>query len=434
MFALIDGNNFFVSCERVFRPSLNGRPVVVLSNNDGCVIARSQEAKALGVRMGHPWFQCKGLEKSHGLTALSANFTLYGDMSHRMMSLVATLGPEQEIYSIDECFVSLDGVPGNLTERAHKIRNRVLRCTSIPTCIGIAPTKTLAKLANHIAKEAERGAHGSYPAEFAQVCNLAALPHDAMDALLAATPVREIWGIGSRTAKHLASTGIMNAYQLCQADLGMLRRHWSICLEKTVRELKGQSCIEFGEIQPKQQIAFTRSFGNAVTGLASLAEAVSDFASRAAEKLRGQHSIAGQIHVFIHTSPFRSDQQKSAAMTVSLRPTQDTRMIVHHALVALRMIFEPGYQWVKAGVILMELQSATKQQLELDFEPCQHVRKAGTDQLIATLDAINQRFGKGTLGFAGTALTSTGRDWGTRQERRSPNYTTCWDDMPIVRA
>ncbi len=238
MYALVDGNNFYVSCERVFRPSLNDRPVVVLSNNDGCAIARSNEAKALGIKMGAPWFSIKHLADEAGLVALSANFALYGDISDRMMSLAAGLGPNQEIYSIDESFIELTGVPGDLVERSHKIRSRILQWVGIPCGIGIGATKTLAKLANHIAKTAERKP-GSYPAHMAQVCNLQALTKDDLDAAFQATPVNDVWGVGPRISKQLNDGGIHTVLELTRLDAATIRSKWSVVLERTARELQG---------------------------------------------------------------------------------------------------------------------------------------------------------------------------------------------------
>ena len=298
MLALLDGNNFYVSCERVFRPSLQGRPVVVLSNNDGCAISRSNEAKALGIKMAQPHHEFRHLEDRAGLVSLSANFTLYGDMSDRMMSLAAGLGPGQEIYSIDECFVDLHGVRGNLAERAHAIRARIHRWIGIPTCIGIAPTKTLAKLANHIAKCAERKA-GSYPAQHAQVCHLGALPQADVDLLLAITDVGDVWGVGPRIGAQLRDAGVATAQDLARLDPASVRRRWSVVLERTVRELQGMPCIDLEEAPtPKREIAVTRSFGRPVRELPQLLQAVSDFATRAAEKLRRQGSLAGRVLVF----------------------------------------------------------------------------------------------------------------------------------------
>jgi DNA polymerase V len=236
MYALVDGNNFYVSCERVFRPSLNGRPVIVLSNNDGCAIARSNEAKALGIAMGAPWFKIKHLEEEAGLVALSANFALYGDMSDRMMSLAAGLGPAQEIYSIDESFIDLTGVRGDLVERSHKIRDRILQWVGIPCCVGIGATKTLAKLANHIGKTAERKP-GIYPERLAQVCNLAAMNPQELKETFAATEVGEVWGIGRRISKQLKDGGIHTVQDLVELDLATIRTGWSVVLERTVREL-----------------------------------------------------------------------------------------------------------------------------------------------------------------------------------------------------
>lgn len=292
MYALVDGNNFFVSCERVFRPSLNGQPVVVLSNNDGCAIARSNEAKALGIAMGAPWFKIKHLTESAGLVALSANFALYGDLSDRMMSLAAGLGPRQEVYSIDESFIDLTGVRGDLVERSHKIRARILQWVGIPCGIGIGATKTLAKLANHVAKTAERKP-GSYPEQLAQVCNLSALTPAELQAVMAATAVNEVWGVGRRISKQLNEGGIHTVLDLAQLDAAMVRGRWSVVLERTVRELQGMPCIDLEQAPaPKQEIAYTRSFGQPVTDLADLNEAITEFASRAAAKVRKQGSLA----------------------------------------------------------------------------------------------------------------------------------------------
>jgi DNA polymerase V len=339
MYALVDGNNFYVSCERVFRPSLNDRPVVVLSNNDGCAIARSNEAKALGIKMGAPWFQIRHLAESEGLVALSANFALYGDLSDRMMSLAAGLGPKQEIYSIDESFIELTGVPGNLTERSHKIRSRILQWVGIPCGIGIGTTKTLAKLANHIAKTAERKP-GSYPEKLAQVCDLATLSKPDLDAVMAATLVNEVWGVGRQITKQLNDGGITTVLELARLDLAMVRGRWSVVLERTVRELQGTSCIDLDHTPaPKQEIACTRSFGRPVLELADLSEAVTEFASRAAVKLRKQGSLAGQVMLFIRTSPFRKDQQYSRSTVVPLRrPSSDTGVLIVSALAGLQSI------------------------------------------------------------------------------------------------
>jgi DNA polymerase V len=309
----------------VFRPSLNGQPVIVLSNNDGCAIARSNEAKALGIAMGAPWFKIKQMQETHGLVALSANFCLYGDLSDRMMSLVAGLGHRQEIYSIDESFIDMSGIRGDLIKRCRTIRERVLRWVGIPCCIGLGPTKTLAKLANHIAKTAERKP-GSYPVELAQICNLAALEPTARDAVLAATPVEEVWGVGRRIAAQLKEGGIHTVLDLARMDLATVRQRWSVVLERTVRELQGQSCVVLQDTAPdKQEIACTRSFGRPVTAMEALSEAVSEFASRAAEKLRRQEGLANQVLTFVRTSPFRPDPQYSRSIVVPTSPPPTVR-------------------------------------------------------------------------------------------------------------
>ena len=432
MYALVDGNNFYVSCERVFRPSLVGRPVVVLSNNDGCAIARSNEAKALGIAMGAPWFKIEHLVESDGLVALSANFALYGDLSDRMMSLASGLGPYQEIYSIDESFIDLSGVRGDLVQRSHRLRSRILQWVGIPCGIGIGRTKTLAKLANHIAKMAERKP-GSYPEHLAQVCNLAALTPPELDDVLAVTAVNEVWGVGRRLAAQLTEGGIHTVLDLARLDPAMVRSRWSVVLERTVRELQGTPCMDLDhEPPPKKEIASTRSFGHPVTELVDVAEAITEFASRAAEKLRKQGSLAHQVLCFIRTSPFRDDPQFSRSTTVPLRrPSADTAVIIAAALAGLRAIYRPGFKLAKGGVMLLDLQPDTVQQGELMLEDD---GKPDSARLMSALDGLNLRYGRGTLLMASAGLAGQQRAWSMKQERRTPAYTTCWADMPIARA
>ena len=429
MFALVDGNNFYVSCERAFRPSLKTRPVVVLSNNDGCAIARSNEAKALGIRMGAPWFECRHLAEQHGVVALSANFTLYGDMSSRMMTIAAGMGPGQEIYSIDESFINLAGVRGDLIKRGQDVRERILQWIGIPTGIGIGPTKTLAKLANHVAKSADRKP-GSYPSEMARVCNLGALPAADLDAVLQATEVGEVWGVGRRIAKQLNDDGVMNVLQLANIDTATIRRRWSVVLERTVRELQGQQCIGLEhEPPPKKEIAYTRSFGQPVQSLFELTQAVTEFASGAAAKLRLQKGKAGQINVFIHTSPFRPEPQYSRSATVPLRrPTSDTPLLVKAALAGLQAIYKPGFNYAKAGVMLLDLQDGSVEQHELDLEADPEQSSA----LMGTLDKLNDRFGRNTVLLASAGLEGNSRTWSMRRNLLTPQYTTRWDDLPVA--
>lgn len=431
MLALLDGNNFYASCERVFQPRLVGRPVVVLSNNDGCAIARSDEAKALGIKMGAPWFQIRHLEEEAGLTALSANFALYGDMSNRMMSLAAGLGHRQEVYSIDECFVDLEGIPGDLVQRARKIRARIHRWIGIPTCIGIAPTKTLAKLANHIAKSAERKP-GSYPAHHAQVCHLGAVSDSERITLLQGTEVGDIWGVGRKLSAQLNQAGIYTAHDLAKADPATIQRRWSIVLAKTVRELNGTPCLTLDDIPPdKQQIACTRSFGRPVTELSDLLEAITEFTSRAAEKLRRQNSQAGQLMAFIRTSPFRqNDKQHSAYRTIPLpSPSSDSAHLTELACAIVRHIYKPGHRYAKAGVMLMDLQNADTEQLSLELgseEPETRTR------LMQALDSINSKWGRGTLHLASAGTAGKHRAWETKQERKTAGFTTDWALLPVA--
>ena len=423
-----------MSCERVFRPSLNGRPVVVLSNNDGCCVARSNEAKALGIKMGAPWFEVRHMEVTEGLVGLSANFALYGDMSDRMMSLAAGLGHRQEVYSIDESFVDLSGIRGNMTERSRKVRQRILQWVGIPCGIGIGPTKTLAKLANFIAKTAERKP-GSYPEQHAQVCNLGVLSDRELNALLATTDVGEVWGVGRKIGQQLQAAGIHTVLDLKQLDPAMVKQRWSVVLERTVRELQGTPCIGF-EQEPgaKKEIACTRSFGQAVTQLCDLQEAITEFASRAAEKLRRQNSYAGQVLCFIRTSPFRlQDKQYSRSVVVPLaRPSADSQAIVHVALTGLQAIYRPGYRYAKAGVMLMDLSPEDRCQKELLLDDTKS--PADRSALMQVLDGMNRRYGRGTVQLGSAGLGGNERSWTMRQERRTPGYTTDWEGLVVVRA
>jgi DNA polymerase V len=427
LFALVDGNNFYVSCERVFRPSLCGRAVVVLSNNDGCAIARSNEAKALGITMGMPLFEIRDKLANGSLVALSANFGLYGDMSNRMMSVAAGLGPTQEIYSIDESFIDVAGV-ADITRRASHVRQRILDWTGIPCGVGIGPTKTLAKLANFVAKTAERKP-GSYPVELAQVANLAALPLSDLEAVFAATELGEVWGIGRRIGQQLNKAGLVTVLDVVRLDAAMARKRWGVVLERTVRELQGMPCVEMeSQPQAKKEIATSRSFGHAVTNLKDLVEAITEFTQRAAEKLRRQGSVAGQVAVFVHTSPFRKqDLQYSRSVVVPLRkPTADTGLLVSTAVRGMHAIYRPGYNFAKAGVHLMDLQDGSVEQGELDLDD--GVQDRG--ELMKTLDALNQRYGRGTVAMASAGTAGEHRQWTMRQERKTPNYTTSWADMP----
>ena len=382
--------------------------------------------------MGAPWFEIEHLADSSGLVALSANFALYGDMSDRMMSLAAGLGPAQEIYSIDESFIDLSGVRGCLMTRGFKVRERILQWVGIPCCVGIGSTKTLAKLANHIAKTAECKP-GSYPATLAQVCDLSVLTPAALEEVLAATAVNEVWGIGQHLTAQLKESAVHTVLDLARLEPSMVRSRWSVVLERTVRELQGMPCIAL-ELAParKQEIACTRSFGHPVTSLADLSEAVTEFASRAAHKLRGQGNLTGQVLVFVRTSPFRPEPQYSNSIIMPLRrPSADTSVIVAAALRSLHAIYRSGYQLDKAGVMLLDLQPNTLLQTELDLQRDEAIDRR---RLMTAMDALNQRYGRGTVQMASAGLPGDRRAWTMKQERRTPGYTTCWADIPVVRA
>jgi DNA polymerase V len=440
MFALVDVNNMYVSCERVFKPSLIGRPVVVLSNNDGACIARSNEAKDLGVKMAQPWFQLRHLEREAGLIALSANFELYGDMSSRMMTLVGQYAPRQEAYSIDECFLDFEGVPADLVAIGREMRAQVLQWTGLPTSVGFGPTKTLAKLANHVAKMAERKP-GSYDARFAQVCDLGEVSAQVLQGVFRATEVGEVWGIGRRMTQRLNDGGIHTVFDLLSADLVSLRRQFSVVLEKTVLELRGTRCMDVDhEPAAQQQMMCSRSFGSPVTELPELIEVVSQFASRVAEKARHQEAAAGAVHVFVTTSPFRKhDRQHSPSLTVPLlRPSADTRVILGTAVRAIQQMYRPGFNYAKAGVMLVDLQPQGVQQGELDLfgnsDDAPGVASTGPSRLMGAVDSLNRRFGRGAVAVASAQHQARNVQHAGRQLRRSPRYTTRLEEVVTVRA
>ena len=441
MFALVDVNNMYVSCERVFKPSLIGRPVVVLSNNDGACIARSNEAKDLGVKMAQPWFEVRHLERTAGLVALSANFELYGDMSSRMMTLVAQYAPRQEVYSIDESFLDFDGVPGDLVTIGREMRAQVLQCTGLPTSVGLGPTKTLAKLANHVAKMAERKP-GSYDTRFAQVCHLGDVNTQTLHQVFKATEVGAVWGVGRRMTARLNEGGIRTVFDLVKCDLASLRRQFSVVLEKTVLELRGTPCMDVDhEPAAQQQMMCSRSFGLPVTELPGLVEVVSQFASRVAEKARQHEAAAGAVHVFISTSPFRkNDLQHGPSVTVPLvRPSADTRVIVGTAVRAVQGMYRPGFNYAKAGVMLVDLRPQGQQQGELDLfgaagDESPGTARADPSRLMDALDTLNRRFGRGAVTVASAQHQSRHGQHAGKQQRRSPRYTTRLEEIVTARA
>jgi DNA polymerase V len=420
--ALVDCNNFYVSCERMFIPRLEGKPVVVLSNNDGCAVARSNEVKSLGIKMGEPWFKMKDIAKKHGIIAYSSNYTLYGDLSARVMSILSTFSPKQEIYSIDECFLDLDGFdPQLLMEYGQKIRQAVKSNVGIPVCVGIADTKTLAKLANDCAKKTLAGNDG--------VCDFGRLDKQQLSTLFASISVGEVWGVGSRIAERLGNIGIDTIEALRRADPEYIRQQFSIVLERTVKELNGIPCIELEEVgTPRQQIMVSRSFGSEVTKLEDLSESVAYFTTRAAEKLRHDGSVAASLCVYVRTNPFKEDvPQYQRSMIVPLfQPTDDTTKLVSASLMGLKAIYRSGYRYKKTGVLLMGLQSKGTVQATLFDDP---ETQARSDSMMNVMDSINRKMGQGSMTIAASGIRHC---WAMRREMKTPNYTTDWNELPVA--
>lgn len=417
MFALVDCNNFYVSCERVFRPDLVGRPVAVLSNNDGCIVARSEEVKALGVGFGLPVFQFKHLLARHRVVLLSSNYTLYGDMSRRVMNTLADLAADLEIYSIDEAFLRLS--PGQIASPevfGPRVVTTVRRHTGIPVSVGIAPTKTLAKAANRLAKIHRSGFHV-----------LQGTAADDRD--LASLPVEDVWGVGSRFAEFLRKNSVETARDLRDAPREWIRRRLKLPGLRTVLELAGQPCLELEHApSPQQAILCSRSFGRDVRRHEDLAEAVALFASRVAVRLRRQHSLAGWIQVFTGSNRFREGAQYAAAPSRELSPpTAHTPTLVQIALDLLAGVYRPGFRYKKAGVMVACLVPEEASQLDLFNDDWYDERQR---RLMAAVDGINARFGEETVTLAATGLT---RPWRTKRELVSPRYTTRWEDLPRVR-
>ncbi|MDP4572948.1 translesion error-prone DNA polymerase V subunit UmuC [Pseudomonas sp. LPH60] len=413
VFALIDCNSFYASCERVFRPDLAKVPIVVLSNNDGCVIARSYDAKPF-IKMGEPYFQIKNKLRQNGIVPFSSNYALYGDMSERVMTLIESMVPAVEVYSIDEAFADLTGI-NSLEQFGRQIRAQVLRCTGIPVGVGIAPTKTLAKLANHTAKRLQ-----------AQTGGVVDITDSAKrDWVLRNTDVAEVWGIGRRMKVHLDGMGIKSAMDLARADPWTLRKSFSVVIEKTARELAGTPCLELDEPDPpKQEICCSRMFGKRLTELAPIKEAVATYMMRASEKLRAQNSLCKKIRVSIRTGMFNPEEAKYAnGVLVELPyPTNDVRLMTKMAVEALDRVFRPGFKYSKAEVMLLNLCQPGEYTGDL-FAVAQ---PSETDKVMKVLDQINSRWGRGTLR---AASVPTNPDWGMRREMMSQSYTTKLDQL-----
>ncbi|EKQ6351882.1 Y-family DNA polymerase [Pseudomonas aeruginosa] len=417
--ALIDCNSFYASCERVFRPDLLRTPIVVLSNNDGCVIARSAEAKALGIKMGEPYFQIRQKLRQHGILAFSSNYALYGDMSQRVMTILEGMAPVLEVYSIDEAFADLTGMPGSLEMLGREMRARVLRCTGIPVGVGIAQTKTLAKLANRAAKLWQRQTGGVVDIR----------QPEKRDRLLQVMDVSEVWGIGRQMTAHLADMNIRTAWDLVQADAWTLRSKFSVVVEKTARELRGTSCLALEEqVPPKQEICCSRMFGKRLHELPPIREAVATYSARACEKLRTQRSLCKKVRISIRTGMFNPDEPKFAKGIICELPypTDDTRLITKAASAGLELIYRAGFAFSKAEILLLDL----RQRGEFTDDLFVATPPVAAERVMGVMDAINARWGRGTMRPAGVPANP---DWGMRREMMSPSYTTRIDQLWTVK-
>jgi DNA polymerase V len=415
--ALIDANNFYVSCERVFDAGIYNRPVIVLSNNDGCVISRSNEAKQVGITMGVPIFKIEDVVARHNVAVFSSNYALYGDMSRRVMDTLGEFTPDVEVYSIDEAFLDLSGIRCvSLTDLGRKIQETVYKCTGIPVSVGIAETKTLAKIANHLAKCSEKAAG---------VLDLTNSPYLAY--ALAKTPVQEIWGVGRQYKKLLHANGVRTALELRNLDDRWVRGHMSIVGLRLVHELRGIPCLALeSQPPPKKSITVSRSFGELVGSLSEIKQALTLYITRAAERLRTRGLAAGVLTVFINTNRFSRSEQHYGSNTIELAvPTDSTPELLAYALRGSEEAFREGFQYKKAGVLLNELVPAGSPSRSF-WNPDGRERMR---DLMRVMDRINHKWGRDTIHFG--KLTTDGR-WRTKAERRSPRYTTRWDEVLVV--
>lgn len=425
LWALVDCNNFYASCEQLFRPDLRDRPVVVLSNNDGCVVSRSAAAKAAGIPMGEPEFRVRGLLRVQKAAVFSSNYALYGDLSRRVMRILEAFSPRVEEYSIDEAFLRLAGTVDDARAEARALRRRVLDWTGLPVSVGVASTKTLAKLANHAAKLTD----GVY-----------CLPTDRnggsaearLDEFLAAVPAGEVWGVGRRMAPKLATRGIRSALDLKRADDAWIRRHGSVILWRTVLELRGLPCVDEGNAPvPRRSVLYSRSFGRRVADEASLREAVATFTTRAAEKLRRAGLLTSSLTVHIRTARHGQGPWRDVTRSVTLpAPCADSTVLLKHALACLSALYAPGYAYAKAGVLLSELARRDALQgdlLHLDDQK----EEQGRTRLMDALDALNRRYGRDAVRYAAEGPVVAA--WHMRRKRCSPAFTTRWDELPVAR-
>ena len=418
--ALVDCNNFYVSCERVFHAALQKKPVVVLSNNDGCIVARSNEAKKLGIKMGQPLFQCQDIIKKHHVQVFSSNYSLYADMSARVMKVLSQFSSQLEVYSIDEAFLDLtDCTHENLTELGQEICARVLQLTGIPVSVGIAPTKSLTKIATETAKK---------QASYESVVNLCGLDEQEIDTCLAAIPVEEVWGIGRKYALFLSNYGITSAKDLKYADAKWVRRHLTIVGERIVFELRGTACLPIeSEPKSKKGIMCSKTFGREIASFQELQEAIATYTARAAEKLRSQETQATALSVFVQTNRFNTAlPYYTNSYDIALPyPTSFTPDLIRDALTGLKAIYREGYRYKKAGVYLTKIVPEEHIQPDLfgEFSLHDHYRQA---RFMFILDALNTIYGRDTLFFAIQGIT---RPWKMHQSRVSSRFTTQWSEI-----
>jgi len=424
-FALVDCNNFYCSCERAFNAALHNKPVLVLSNNDGCVVARSNEARALGIRMGQPAFECRELIEQHAIQVFSSNYSLYADMSDRVMKTLATFTSRLEVYSIDEAFLDVSHVGAeHLLDYGRQIRETVWQCTGIPVSVGLATTKTLSKIATEVVKQ-------NPPSQ--GVLNLTHYSEAELDELLDSIALKDVWGIGPRYTNRLqASRSIFTAKNLKDADEHWIRKRFSVMVQRTVLELRGIACIPLEtEPKPKKGIMTAKSFGRPVESLAELEEAVATYTARAVEKLRNQESAACCISVFLTTNPFQHDapQYANSLSRMLPFPTSFTPDFLNVALDLVRSMYQPGFRYKKAGVCISKIVSQEVLQADLfgDYSLEREYKKA---RLMAMVDFINRWWGQNTIFFGAQGI---GQEWKMRQERRSPRFTTQWGEILVVR-
>ncbi|MEH6651099.1 MAG: Y-family DNA polymerase [Motiliproteus sp.] len=422
MLALVDCNSFYASCEQVFRPDLRGRPIVVLSNNDGCIVARNRQAKALGLPDFQAYFKVRQLLEQHRVTVFSSNYELYGDLSERVMSTLAEFAPELEQYSIDEAFISLEGVTDDLNDLGRQMRRRVWRDVRIPVSVGIASSKTLAKVANHVAKKDPQ-----YRGVFTLNNNA-----NQRRSVLRQFPVAEIWGVGRRLSRRLNDQGIVSAWDLARQPAAIVQRQFGVVMARTVRELNGEPCLELEQQPPpKQQIFSSRSFGERIYQLEPLLEAVSSYASRAMTKLRTQQSLVSTALVMIQTSRFDEIHYSRSQVVQLPYPSNDTRLLLRLLRPAVTKIFKPGLPYYKAAVGLVELSPASHQQLDL-LQPQQ---STDSQQLMTLIDRINDKVPHGVfLASNGTPISAKNSSgWQMNRGLLSPAYTTRWEQLPGVK-